>query len=246
VHAGGFVLGDLDASHASSIAIARGVGAVVVSVDYRLAPENPFPAGLEDCYAALSWFSTHAAELGVDPERIAIHGGSAGGGLCAALALLACDRSGPSIAFQYLGIPELDDRLTTSSMTTFVDTPMLNRPTAIHSWDAYLGPGRRGTDSVPPYAAPAGATDLSGLPPAYISARANAKPSPMPPPVITAVRASNESKVLLSSSLDATCAWSVVRLRVTGTVVEYGSADLFLERAVCCPLSDLLRAQGFA
>jgi acetyl esterase len=170
VHAGGFVLGDLDASHASSIAIARGVGAVVVSVDYRLAPENPFPAGLEDCYAALSWFSTHAAELGVDPERIAIHGGSAGGGLCAALALLARDRSGPSIAFQYLGIPELDDRLTTSSMTTFVDTPMLNRPTAIHSWDAYLGPGRRGTDSVPPYAAPARAIDLSGLPPAYISA----------------------------------------------------------------------------
>jgi acetyl esterase/lipase len=143
---------------------------VVVSVDYRLAPENPFPAGLEDCYAALSWFSTHAAELGVDPERIAIHGGSAGGGLCAALALLARDRSGPSIAFQYLGIPELDDRLTTSSMTTFVDTPMLNRPTAIHSWDAYLGPGRRSTDNVPPYAAPARATDLTGLPPAYISA----------------------------------------------------------------------------
>jgi acetyl esterase/lipase len=170
VHGGGFILGDLETSHASSIAMARGVGAVVVSVDYRLAPENPFPAGLEDCYAALSWFSAHAAEFGVDPERIAIHGGSAGGGLCAALALLTRDRGGPSIAFQYLGIPELDDRLDTPSMTTFVDTPSWNRPAAIRSWDAYLGEGRRGTDDVSPYAAPARATDLSGLPSAYISA----------------------------------------------------------------------------
>jgi acetyl esterase len=170
VHGGGFILGDLETSHAGNIALARGVGAVVVSVDYRLAPENPFPAGLEDCYAALSWFSAHAAEFGVDPGRIAIHGGSAGGGLCAALALLARDRGGPSIAFQYLGIPELDDRLDTSSMTTFVDTPSWNRPAAIRSWDAYLGEGCRGTDDIPPYAAPARATDLSGLPPAYISA----------------------------------------------------------------------------
>jgi acetyl esterase len=171
VHGGGFMLGGLEASHAGNVAMARGVGAVIVSVDYRLAPENPFPAGLEDCYAGLSWFSAHAAEFGVDPERIAIHGGSAGGGLCAALALLARDRGGPSIAFQYLGIPELDDRLNTTSMTTFVDTPTWNRPAAIRSWDAYLGAGRRGTDDVTRYAAPARATDLSGLPPAYISAK---------------------------------------------------------------------------
>jgi acetyl esterase/lipase len=123
---------------------------------------------VQDCL--LSWFAAHAAELGVDPERIAIHGGSAGGGLCAALALLARDRGGPSIAFQYLGIPELDDRLGTLSMTTFIDTPSWNRPAAIRSWDAYLGEGRRGNDDVSPYAAPARATDFSGLPPAYISA----------------------------------------------------------------------------
>ncbi|MFC8827379.1 alpha/beta hydrolase [Streptomyces sp. NPDC057137] len=171
VHGGGFILGDLDSSHADNIAIARGVGAVVVSVDYRLAPENPFPAGLDDCYAALAWFSDHAAEFGVDPQRIAIHGGSAGGGLCAALALLARDRRGPSIAFQYLGIPELDDRLDTGSMTTFGDTPTWNRPAAVRSWDAYLGKGRRGTHDISPYAAPARAGDLSGLPPAYISAK---------------------------------------------------------------------------
>lgn len=170
VHGGGFILGDLETSHAVNVAVARGVGAVVVSVDYRLAPEHPYPAGLEDCYAVLSWFSGHAAEYGVDPGRVAIHGGSAGGGLCAALALLARDRGGPAIAFQYLGIPELDDRLSTGSMTRFVDTPSWNHDAAARSWDAYLGEGRRGADDVPPYAAPARATDLSGLPPAYISA----------------------------------------------------------------------------
>ncbi|MDX6355048.1 MAG: acetyl esterase [Streptomyces sp.] len=171
VHGGGFMLGDLDVSHAANVALARAVGAVVVAVDYRLAPEHPYPAGLADCYAALSWFAAHAGEFGVDPERIAIHGGSAGAGLCAALALLARDRGGPSIAFQYLGVPELDDRLTTPSMTAFTDTPTWTRPDAARSWDAYLGPGRRGTDDVPPYAAPARAADLSGLPPAYISVK---------------------------------------------------------------------------
>ncbi|MEO3876167.1 alpha/beta hydrolase [Nonomuraea sp. B12E4] len=170
-HAGRFILGGIEVSHAGNVAMARGVGAVVVSVDYRLAPEHPFPAGLEDCYAALSWFSAHAAEFGVDPERIAIHGESAGGGLCAGLALLARDRGGPSIAFQYLAFPQLDDRLRTPSMTAFVDTPLWDRPAAIQSWDAYLGAGHSGTDDVPCYAAPARATDLSRLPPAYISAK---------------------------------------------------------------------------
>jgi len=170
VHGGGFILGDLETSHAGNVAVAREVGAVVVSVDYRLAPEHPYPAGLDDCYAVLSWFAAHAPELGVDPGRIAIHGGSAGGGLCAALALLARDRGGPAIAFQYLGIPELDDRLATGSMTRFVDTPSWNREAAVRSWDAYLGEGRRGAEDVSPYAAPGRATDLVGLPPAYISA----------------------------------------------------------------------------
>jgi len=169
VHGGGFIAGDLETEHASNVTLARELGVVVVSVDYRLAPETPFPGGLEDVYAGLVWTATRAGELGIDPERIAIQGTSAGGGLCAALALLARDRGGPHIAFQFLSVPELDDRLTTGSMIEFTDTPLWSRPRAVISWDCYLGPGRVGTDDVPIYAAPARATDLAGLPPAYVS-----------------------------------------------------------------------------
>jgi acetyl esterase/lipase len=169
VHGGGFTNGDVTLDHARNVTFARELGVVVVSVEYRLAPETPFPGPLEDVYAGLVWTAKHADELGIDPQRIVIHGASAGGGLCAGLALLARDRGGPHIAFQYLGVPELDDRLTTPSMTAFVDTPIWNRPSAEVSWDAYLGPGLRGTDAVSQYAAPARATDLTGLPPAYIS-----------------------------------------------------------------------------
>jgi acetyl esterase/lipase len=169
VHGGGFIVGDADLDHPSNVELSRELGVVVVSVDYRLAPESPFPAGLEDCYAALVWSVKHAADLGVDPARVVVHGASAGGGLCAALALLARDRGGPAIAFQFLGIPELDDRLGTPSMRRFVDTPRWDRHKAEFSWDCYLGPGVRGTEGVSEYAAPARATDLAGLPPAYIS-----------------------------------------------------------------------------
>lgn len=166
MHPGGFVLGDLDTNHGLHADLARDVGAVVVSVDYRLSPENRFPAAIEDCHAALAWLAEHPA---VDPMRIALHGISAGGGLAAGLALLARDCGGPAITFQYLNIPEIDDRLTTRSMIEFVDTPMFSRDAAIRSWDAYLGPGVRGGATVSPYAAPARATDLTGLPPAYIA-----------------------------------------------------------------------------
>jgi acetyl esterase/lipase len=169
VHGGGFMLGDLEIDHARNLVLARELGVVVVSVEYRLAPETPFPGPLEDVYAGLVWTAEHAAELGVDPQRIAIHGSSAGGGLAAGLALLARDRGGPHIAFQYLGVPEIDDRLSTPSMTAFTDTPIWNRPNAVISWEAYLGSGVPGTDGVSPYAAPARATDLAGLPPAYVS-----------------------------------------------------------------------------
>jgi acetyl esterase/lipase len=169
VHGGGFMVGDLETEHAGCVQLARKLGVVVVSVDYRLAPETPFPGPLEDVYAGLVWMSAHAGDLGIDPQRIAIHGTSAGGGLCAGLALLARDRGGPHIAFQFLSVPELDDRLTSPSMTDFTDTPLWNRPRAILSWDSYLGPGRAGTDDVSIYAAPARATDLAGLPPAYVS-----------------------------------------------------------------------------
>jgi len=167
IHGGGFVVGDLDTEHANASSVADGLGVVVVSVDYRLAPEHPFPAGLEDCHSALVWLADEADALGVDPGRIAVVGQSAGGGLAAGLALLARDRAGPSLCFQLLGIPELDDRLETPSMIAFTDTPMWSRPSAERSWRYYLGDQADGDTS--PYAAPARAEDLSGLPPAYVS-----------------------------------------------------------------------------
>ncbi|MFE2429104.1 alpha/beta hydrolase [Streptomyces sp. NPDC059373] len=171
IHGGGFMLGAPEIDHGHNLVICRELGAAVFSVDYRLAPEHPYPAGLEDCYAGLSWAAKNATDLGIDPDRIALFGGSAGGGLAAGLALLARDRGGPAIRFQFLGVPELDDRLDTPSMRTFTDTPLWNRPNAVISWDAYLGAGIPGTPAVPLYAAPARATgaDLAGLPPAYIS-----------------------------------------------------------------------------
>ena len=172
IHGGGFVIGSVELEHAGAAQMAISTGAVVVSVDYRLAPEHPYPAGLHDCYAALTHLHDEADALGVDRERVALAGTSAGGGLAAATALLARDRGGPAVCFQLLHIPELDDRLQTASMQSFVDSPMWNRPLAVQSWQAYLGP-LYGAADVPAYAAPARAADLSGLPPAYISTAEN-------------------------------------------------------------------------
>jgi acetyl esterase len=168
IHGGGFIIGSVETEHGGAAAMAIDTGAVVVSVDYRLAPEHPFPGPLHDCYAALWFLSAEADELGVDVDRLAVSGGSAGGGLAAGTALFARDHGGPALCFQMLNIPELDDRLETASMRAFVDTPMWNRPLAEKSWAAYLGEGFDPAD-VSPYAAPARAEDLSGLPPAYIS-----------------------------------------------------------------------------
>jgi acetyl esterase/lipase len=167
IHGGGFCVGSIETEHLGAAAAAGSAEAVVVSVDYRLAPENPFPAGLEDCYAALVWTVANAGELGIDAGRVAVMGGSAGGGLAAGTALLARDRGGPRLCFQVLNIPELDDRLETPSMQQFTDTPLWNRPNAVVSWRHYLGDAFGG--DVSPYAAPARAEDLRGLPPAYIS-----------------------------------------------------------------------------
>ncbi|MEU8686923.1 alpha/beta hydrolase [Streptomyces sp. NPDC048665] len=169
-HGGGFVLGSIEMSNGGSSMFAAETGAVVVSVGYRLAPENPFPAGLQDCYAALAWTFAHAAEVGVDPGRIGVGGDSAGTGLAAAVALLARDRGGPVPYFQYLGIPALDDRIRTPSVRAFTDTPGLRREHVELIWDHYLGgPAIRGGANVSPYAAPARAEDLAGLPPAYVA-----------------------------------------------------------------------------
>jgi acetyl esterase/lipase len=172
IHGGGFIVGSVEAEHVGAVLMAVDAGAVLVSVDYRLAPEHPYPAGLHDCYAALSFLHTESDALGVDPARIALVGTSAGGGLAAATALLARDRGGPAICFQMLHIPELDDRLETPSMRQFVDAPVWNTPLAVQSWKAYLGE-LAGTEEVPVYAAPARATDLSALPPAYVSTAEN-------------------------------------------------------------------------
>ena len=170
IHGGGFIVGDLTMMDAFCDAVAATLPAVVVSVNYRLAPEDPYPAGVEDCYAALRWFADNAAELGVDVSRIAIAGQSAGGGLAAATALLARDRGGPDLCFQLLDIPELDDRLETPSMLQFVDTPLWNRPNAVRSWSWYLGSDDApGSADVSQYAAPARSEDLAGLPPAFVA-----------------------------------------------------------------------------
>jgi acetyl esterase len=168
IHGGGFVLGDAESDQVLPSQLASELGAIVVSVDYRLAPEHPFPAGLHDCFAALEWTAKNSAELGFDPNRLAIGGVSAGAGLAAGVTLLARDRGGPALCFQLLDIPELDDRLETPSMIAFVDTPVWNRPNAIQSWKHYLGE-RAESDPVSQYAAPARAEDLSGLPPTYVS-----------------------------------------------------------------------------
>jgi acetyl esterase len=166
IHGGGFVLGDIDGDMEAPAHIVAALGAVVVSVEYRLAPEHPFPAPAEDCYAGLTWLADSADELRIDLARLAVGGVSAGGGLAAAVALMARDRRGPALCLQVLDIPDLDDRLSTPSMRAFTDTPVWDYPSAVLSWQAYLGQERSVGTS--PYAAPARAEDLSGLPPAYI------------------------------------------------------------------------------
>ena len=164
LHGGGFVMGDLDTEHSAATWVADGSGTVVISVGYRRAPEHRFPAALDDAYAVLSWTAGHAADLGIDPERIAVGGHSAGAGLAAAVALRARDQHGPPIRFQLLNQPELDDRQETWSARHFTDTHWMNRDKIAATWRHYLGSG-----PASPYAAPARAADLSGLPPAYIA-----------------------------------------------------------------------------
>ena len=143
------------------------LGAVVVSVEYRLAPEHPDPAPIDDCYAGLVWVARNAEELGVDPGRILVAGASAGGGLAAGTALLARDRGFPVLTHQVLVCPMLDDRLRTPSSQMLDDEGLWDRNDNLFGWTALLG-DRRGTDDVSIYAAPARAQDLSGLPHTYV------------------------------------------------------------------------------
>ncbi|MEU6423136.1 alpha/beta hydrolase [Streptomyces spiralis] len=170
LHGGGFVLGAPEVDHDSNLRFCRELQVLVVSVDYRLAPEHPYPAALEDCYAGLLAVAAGAAG-DIRPDRIALWGDSAGAGLATALAMLTRDRGGPAVCFQYLHSPALDDRLAARSAVEFTDTPVWNRRNAVLSWEAYLGPGVPGSEGVPAYAAPARATgaELAGLPPAYVA-----------------------------------------------------------------------------
>jgi acetyl esterase/lipase len=168
IHGGGYVLGSIDFDDIPMKQIAGSSGCVVVSVEYRLAPENSFPAPLNDCYAALRWMTDKSGSLGMEKSRIAVGGASAGGGLAAGLTLLARDKGEVDIAFQLLVYPMLDDRNITSSSHAIKDERLWNRDNNIFCWKAYLG-GAGGGDDVSPYAVPSRADDLSGLPPAYIA-----------------------------------------------------------------------------
>jgi acetyl esterase/lipase len=172
-HGGAFIGGDLDLSEGAVGRMADVANLLVVDVDYRLAPEDPFPIGFNDCYDALVWAASNATELLIDPARIAVGGESAGGALAAGVAIAARDRGGPAVAYQQLLYPVLDDALTTKSVRELVDAPMWDAPSTALMWDHYLGPvDSRG--EVSPYAAPMRAADqpggLAGLPPAYILA----------------------------------------------------------------------------
>jgi acetyl esterase/lipase len=168
IHGGGMVTGDNRIGlPEGALAWAEEFGMAVVSVAYRLAPEHPHPAPVDDCYAGLVWTAEHAAELGIDPDRIIVVGGSAGGGLAAAVALLARDRGGPALLAQMLLCPMLDDRNDTPSSLQLAGVDVWDHTSNETGWTALLGE-RRGAADVSPYAAPARATDLSGLPPAFI------------------------------------------------------------------------------
>lgn len=166
IHGGGTVMGTLRQGHAWCSRVADELGALVVSVDYRLAPENPYPAGLDDCYQALRWLHDNAVNLGIDPARIAVGGDSAGGGLAAALAQRARDTSLP-VRFQLLVYPMLDDRTILRAeahdRTFYTWTPTSNR----FAWTAYLGHPPQERDDRP-YTAAARRANLTGLPPAWI------------------------------------------------------------------------------
>ena len=169
IHGGGYVLGAAETLEGPHRGLVKALGCVIVSVDYRLAPETVFPGAIEDCYAGLRWLFGAAGALEVDEARIGVMGESAGGGLAAALALLVRDRGEFPLAFQHLIYPMLDDRTCVAAdpnphVGEFIWTPANNR----FGWSALLG-HEPGGEGVSPYAAAARATDLSGLPPAFIS-----------------------------------------------------------------------------
>lgn len=164
LHGGAFIKGSLDSGDPVAWGIADQVHAITVGVEYRLAPDNPFPAGVEDCYAVVQHLASHAAALGIDPTRIALWGDSAGGNMAAAVCLMARDRGGPAIAAQVLVYPCLTDDMSADSYTRYAEAPV--RAEGIdRAWSLYLGAGRPTANG---YAAPLKAPNLANLPPAFV------------------------------------------------------------------------------
>ena len=163
IHGGGMVLGSVEGEDMVAAMLCETVNAVVVSVEYRLAPENPHPALVEDCYTGIVWTCNNANILGIEASRIAIYGGSAGGGLTLATSLMARDRGFPDICFQMPIYPMIDDRNETPSSNEITDVGIWDREANLEAWNWYLG--GKAADA---YAAPARAEDLSGLPPTFI------------------------------------------------------------------------------
>ncbi|MBE6111949.1 MAG: alpha/beta hydrolase [Peptococcaceae bacterium] len=164
IHGGGMTSGKADDTDFQLENWVKRFNCVIVNVDYRLAPETPYPGPLHDCYTALEWLFAHAEQLGVNKERIGVVGHSAGGGLAAALALFCRDQQGPKLAFQMPLYPMLDDRNRTPSSSQIIDKRIWNRDANIIAWKMYLG---EKNDNVSCYAAPSRAEDLSDLPPLF-------------------------------------------------------------------------------
>jgi acetyl esterase/lipase len=167
IHGGGFVIGDAEIDREGIIAFVRELGIAVASVNYRLAPQHPFPAPMDDCYSALHWLSTHASSLGLRNDRIAVGGASAGAGLAAGLALLAHDRREVAVAFQLLIYPMLDDRTATRNDPDASKRRLWDSRSNVYGWTSYLNQAP-GSPNVSPYASPARRVDLEDLPPAWI------------------------------------------------------------------------------
>lgn len=168
LHGGGMVFGNRFGGVGAYLPYIASHGAVVITIDYRLAPEHPDPAPVEDCFASARWIAQHADELGIDPGRIIVAGQSAGAGLAAGVCLLARDRDEPAIAAQVLVSPMLDDRNDTGSAHQIDGRGVWDRTSNATGWSALLG-DRRGGDAVTDAAAPGRAIDLRGLPPAFLS-----------------------------------------------------------------------------
>jgi acetyl esterase len=165
LHGGGWVIGNLDTHDGTCRALANAAGCVIVSVDYRLAPEHRFPAAPEDAYAATQWVATNAASIGADPSRIAVGGDSAGGNLSAVVALMARDRGGPSLCFQLLVYPVTDGTTQSASYRDNADGYFLTKDMMEWFWNHYV---RDAADRRHAYASPLRAESLNGVPPALV------------------------------------------------------------------------------